>query len=621
MRCLSVYHSAAQALIKHEEALKNKSPDQDFAKLQLERTLPKDDWIKAAISGADEHSPRWRHLLVIAGLLLGFGPVENEHISQSMRTTLESALITAANLALEETLEDDEFGMSTITLVMNHCFPQLSDYERAKLDYSLLLPVLVRSTLHSREGLQSGYFLGTLDRDVQQLGSKLQWSERSPSYQQVQAMLRSPLIGSLGPLARLIGHAVEQVEESWLVTAVLDDLETFARTLVTQWRQNKLSGVEFSEQHELLEDTTFKITTPLIWKLLQPVLFANVIILRSVLGRLLGDASLASDTTAPNIAKQSLRILRSLYFVTTRQGAATFSQYNFVNYTALDILGAYPLETQSFLRDIRPTQIGSVAQHPLDRCLDLFFLNTAEHFTLLLPTHITGEILVPTVTSYLAAGGKGPLLAVFEAAHSVTLAVFSAPQNADATIENLPFYVDSLFKVFPSNLSARQFRLAFKTLLKITSPPAPLSLTQPMMPATLLELLHGRAQTALTTPIPPQSNSAEAATDLPIPLSEQAVLTLTVIDGLTQIPLDLLDEWLPITADMIHSIEDTHMREHCKEHFWHCLVETGEMDPERSRVCHAWWSTGGGKEWVLYGREKEEIEMSGGLGDEDLAKL
>lgn len=336
-------------------------------------------------------------------------------------------------------------------------------------------------------------------------------------------------------------------------------------------------------------------------------------------------------TVAPKLAKQTLLILRNLYFITTRQGVSTFSQYNFVYYTSIDILSAYPTEVPPFLREIQPIHLGSIAQHPLDRNLDLFFLNTAEHFTLILPPHITAELVVPTITSYLAGGGKGPLLPIYEAAHSVTLAVFSAPQNSTATIENLPFYVDSLFRVFPKNLSARQFRLAFKTLLKLTSPPSELAVSQPMMPAILLELLHSGAQQASTVPIPIHPGAPEGGIETPVPLSEQAVLTLTVLDTLTQIPLGLLDEWLPIAADMVHSVQDWNMREHCKEHFWHILVGGGELDPERSRVCHAWWSTAGGKEWVLYGRrEEEEVEkgkggeeamMSGALPDKGGSKL
>lgn len=620
MRMISVFHVAAQALIKHENAVRDKVPDVEFSQLQHERTLAKEDWIQAVIGGADDHSPRWRHLLAISGLLLGFGAPEDENISLNMRNKLESALVTAANLSLEEIQDGDELAQGCITLVLNHCFPVLTNYERSKLAYDLLLPVLMKTTFYSSEGLQSAYFLGALDQDIQVAGSgKLSWSEQSQSYQRIQHLSSGPLIKSLGPLARLVGHTIEQVQDPWLVTAALDDLSNFARTVITQWRQNRLCGVETSEQSKYLDENTITTTSPALFRLLQSVLFSAVIIMRSGLGRVLGDSTLASDDLAPGIAQQTLHILRNLYFITTRQGASTFSQYNFVYYTAMDILSQYPGEVEAFLRATHPPQIGTVAHHPLDRTLDLFFLNTVEHFTLILPTHLTADIIVPVVTSYLAAGGKGPLLPVFEAAHSVTLAVFSAPQNAQATIANLPFYVDSLFRVFPSNLSARQFRLAFKALLKLTSPPSALAVEQPMMPAVLLELLHDRALRAETTPIPIHPGTPEGSTESPMPLSEQTVLTLTVIDGLTQVPLDLLDEWLPITADMIHDIQDGNMREHSKQHFWHILVESGELDPERSRVCHAWWSTGGGKEWVLYGRDEAAL-MSGGLDGGGMAE-
>ena len=296
MRLLSVFHSAAQALVKHQNASKDKSSDEDFAQLQLERTLPRDDWIRAVISGADDHSARWKHLLVLGGLILGFGPVEDENLSKSMRSTLETALVTAANLALQETPEEDDLGAESIALVLNHCFPYLSDLERSQIDYDALLPVLMRSMLHSEEGLRSAYFLGAVDLDVQQSSkSTFQWPERSPSFQQVQAMLSSPLVSSLGPLSRLVGHAIEQVKQSWLVSAALEDVETFAKTLQLQWRQNKLSEIDASEEKDFLDSQTLQRTMPQLWKLLKSTLFAIVIVLRSALGRLLGDGNLARD--------------------------------------------------------------------------------------------------------------------------------------------------------------------------------------------------------------------------------------------------------------------------------------------------------------------------------------
>lgn len=296
MRLLSVFHSAAQALMKHEHAMRDKSSDEDFAQLQLERTLPKDDWIRAVINGADDHSPRWRHLLVFGGLLLGFGPAEDEALSSSMRSTIEIALVKATNLALQELMEDDDLGQESITLVLNHCFPLLSDLERSQIDYDALLPVLMRSILHSEEGLRSAYFLGAIDMDVQQASeTTFQWHERSSSYQHIQRMLSSPLVSSLGPLSRLIGHSIEQIKQPWLVSGVMEDMENFARTLHMQWRQVKLSEIDISEEGTYLDRETLEKTTPLLWKLLRSTLFAVVIVLRSAVGRMMADGALAND--------------------------------------------------------------------------------------------------------------------------------------------------------------------------------------------------------------------------------------------------------------------------------------------------------------------------------------
>lgn len=617
MRCMSVFHSAAQALLRHELASRDKSPDRDFSQLQLERILPKDDWVRAVAKGADEHSPRWRHLLALGGLLLGFGPAEEGALNRGMRNTLEQGFINAVNLALDSVSEDDRFGQQCIALVLNYCFPLVSDVERSQIDFDQLLPVLMRSTFRNMDGLGSAYFLGTIDIDVKTTPEQLySWPDNSPSFQGVQKTLASPLVSSLGSLARLIGHTLEQVRAPWLVASAVEDLEDFTNTLHLQWRQNRLSTIDASEEQQRLDPSTLH-TTDLLWRLLRSTMYAAVIVLRSAIGRVLADAGLADDEAASTIAVRTLNTLRNLYFVSTRSGSATFSQYTFVYLTAVDILSSYPPAVQAYLESIRPTESGRVPALPLDRNLDLFFLNTSEHLTLVLPPTLAEDLLVNSASPYLASGGDTHLLPIFEAAHSVMLAVFSTPQNADLANRHLPFYVDALFRVFPSNLSSRQFRLAFKTLIQITSPPSPLSSSQPELPSILLELLNDRAAHATTSPLPPRPTdpSAAPAAEDDIPLSEQAIVVLTVIDVLTQLSLGLMDEWLPIAADLVNTVDDANMREHCKEHFWLTLVD-GAMDPERSRVCHSWWSSAGGREHVLFGREAVEVmvpEMSGAL--------
>ncbi len=146
---------------------------------------------------------------------------------------------------------------------------------------------------------------------------------------------------------------------------------------------------------------------------------------------------------------QTLQILRDIYFISSRLGANAFTQYTFVYLAALDILAQYPEQQLAFLRVIQPAEAGQIPQHPLDRCLDLYFLNTAEHFTLVLNTQLSEELLIAAATPYLGVGGDQRLLEIFEAAHSAMLAVLAAPQNSELVAKYIYAYIDILFKVSP----------------------------------------------------------------------------------------------------------------------------------------------------------------------------
>ena len=321
------------------------------------------------------------------------------------------------------------------------------------------------------------------------------------------------------------------------------------------------------------------------------------------------------------MAIQTLENLRNLYFVTSRHGANSFSQYTFAYLTAIDILSQYPIQAEVFLREHRPTSAGSIPQHPLDRCHDLYFLNMAEHFTVVLTPEFNEQILIAAATPYLGVGSDPRLLETFEAAHSVMLALLSAPQNTDLLIRHTHVYVDVLFKVFPQNLSARQFRMAVRTLIRITSPPSLISETEPLLPATLLELVRFRLQSASPNLLPhPMSLDKDYGAPEHPALSEQTVLVLTLIDSLPFLHIDQLEDWLPLTAETLNTIQDATQLQICRKRFWDVL-SNGEMDVNRSALCVTWWGTRGGREMVLRGKEQQQEGpfMSGGL--QELSRL
>ncbi|KAK6007291.1 hypothetical protein QM012_006299 [Aureobasidium pullulans] len=624
---MSLFHSAAIKCHERETAYLESQQTYSSIRPNVESHLPLHEWIEAVLKGADQHSAPDHHLLAIGGLIVGLAARDHDFMSTNIAFTLRSAFVKAVNLALSEPSSGDDFAHANICLAVNHAFTHLSDMDRSTLDYDRLLPVLMTSTFHSPYGLRSGYFLGAADADLQQVSSQqFNWASESPSYLQVDSILRSPLISSFGPLSRLIAHTIEHVNDAWLVQSAVEDLSDFSRRLGTQWRQNKLSEIDASEENMFLHEEARKSTVPTLWKLLRSTLFAIVIILRSATGRVVGNAALAAHSNAPHTAKAILYSLRSLSFIFSRMGNVSFSQYTFTYLTSIDILANYPTDSATFLDSIAPSELGHIPSHPLERNLDLFFLNTAEHFALVLSPRQNEDLLLAAASPYLVTAGNPNLLPIFEAAHSVTLSVFSAPQNVDLTAKHLPFYVDALFRVFPHNLSARQFRLAFKNLIRVVSPPSRIAVTQPMLAATLLDLVHERAIHAPSASLPPthvplstNPPGLESSLVSTIPdLSEQAVLILTLIDAFPCLSLALLDEWLPLTATATRMITDPAMREYCKKHFWEVLVG-GEMDPERSQICVRWWTSRGGRELLL---DIDDVPddgycMSGGSGEQE----
>ncbi|KKK18149.1 hypothetical protein AOCH_004844 [Aspergillus ochraceoroseus] len=590
-RILSVFNTAAMAILQSEASEDPRIP------YGRPRKLDREQWVKAVVSGADGKSPRWRHLLLIGGILLGFEGQDRQGLPWSVRKKLESALVTATQFSLEELDLQDETDGRCITMVLNYSFQLLSDQERSRIDYDRLLPVLIRAAYLSPEGLEGGYFLGTVDTDiVQTAGKRFAWPPQSPTFQKVTGISSSPLVSGLGPLSRLIAHAIENVREPALVTQTVDQIADFVRTLMVQWRQNKLSEVDQAEEAEFLDPESLENTIPSLW-------------------------NCSGIVCAPYLSMQALHILRNLYFISSRIGPNSSSQHTFVALAAVDILTQYPDLTENFLTSIKPHELGHIPEHPVERCLDLFFLNTSEHFTPVLSPKCAEDLLIQAALPYLPAGGNNHLLEIFEAAHSVVLAVCAIANNADVAAKHLPFYIDNLFAVFPTNLSARQFRLAFKTVLQVTTPPSPIANRQPLLPSILLEVLYDRALHASDTALPPSAQGTTGP-DMgkTIPLSEQAVLTLALIDSLSFLRVEELDEWLPLAANLINVISAPEMRKACVERFWDAL-SNGEMDVQRAHYCVTWWSTKGGRELVLFGGENAQVEdqaqgafMSGAVG-------
>lgn len=594
----SVFYTATTRLLQQ-----NAEPPKD----KLELRVSNESWVKAVVKGADESSPRWRHLLLLGAVLLGMGGHEQGQISSALRGKIEAVLVMAINLALQEDDKEHPNCGNCAVFVLNHTMGSLSDFHRRQLNYDLFLPLAVDATFFSKEGLEHGYWLGMIDTDVRQtVGQKFTWSQKSSSFTRVKDMRSKVLLYSLGSLARLIAHALEFTSDSALVLGAMKRLTEFSRTLLLSWRQNKLSEIDPAEENQYLDSEALQATRAALWPLLREIMLALVIVERAALGKVLVDPVLASNVNAPLLAMQCLHILRNVHFISTREGAVGSSPYKFVNFTAIDVLTQFPPAAEQFLCTISPADIGRIPQHPLDRNLDQFFMDTSEHFTLHISPACNQDLLLAAAIPYLAARGQTQLKDLYEAAHSVALAVFAAPQNTVVAISRTPFYLDSLLKSFPSTLSPRQFRLAVKSIMRVTAPPSPIADAQPMLQSTILELLHERAIHAATIPLSQHGGMQP---------SERTSLVLAMIDSLPLLPVTTLEEWLPTISDLVHTSADPAQLSTCQTRLWEVL-SSGEMDVERAALCVAWWNSRGGRESLMLNDipdENDQYMMSGAI--------
>ena len=284
LQVLGTFNSASIQKLEQDD------PNSSFSPHPAGEGLAHDEWVKAIVKGADDRSSRWKHLLLLSGLLLGFEGQGRHRLPLALRENLKSAIIKAANYALQDVKEEDGLDASTTAIVLSNVSDIISPAERSYLNHDLLLPILIRAIFFTKGGINWGYFLGTMDSDiVQTTNNKFNWSSKSSTYHQVQRMASSPLYNTIGPLSKLSAYCVENVKNISLLFSMISDLLAFSRSLNLQWQQNKLSEIDPTEEDEFLHEESVKSTIPLLWRVLKSVLFATIIIQRSLLGRVLGD--------------------------------------------------------------------------------------------------------------------------------------------------------------------------------------------------------------------------------------------------------------------------------------------------------------------------------------------
>lgn len=629
VRIISIYNTAAIRVYDYE--IQNEKNKLEGRPLEG-GALRCDAWAKAVIKGADEYSKRWQHLLVLTGVLMGMEANDRHALSSSLRGTLEQAVVTAANMALESHRQDGPLAGASIALALNFSFPLLSDFHKSQINCNELLPVTLWA-FTGPEGFCEGQFLQVIGESITEApGQVLSWTSQTPSFQLLQAMDQRPLMGNIGPLSKLAAYAALHATDTNVVLEAQDALLVFSRQLLDAWRQNRFNDIDPAFEANKLSLETLQKTWPVLWQVLRKLLFGAVAILQAIVSRSLLDHHMLNVVAASGIATKSLHILRNFFFISSRNNNNAFQVYTFAYLTSIDTLSRNPLACEALLQEIRPLENPTAPVTYLSRTLDLFYLNVAEHLPLVLSTAACEALIIKPATAYLSQDGPmtPSTVELFESSHSAILSVLSCPQHSPLTINITPFYIVRLFESFPQQISPRQFRVAYKTVMQIVSPPFPIAEMEPHLAETLLEMLRASIPTAGTTVLPqspdvasPDGTSPEdAAQEASEPFSEQSALTMALVDTLPFLPLPLVEEWLTITAQTLNTIEDPRLRAPVKKRFWDILVN-GEMDVERAAIGVAWWGNQGGRELVLSRPTPEAAMMSGAIvsNDQVISKL
>ena len=99
----------------------------------------------------------------------------------------------------------------------------------------------------------------------------------------------------MGSLSRILAYSIGFTTDSRLVQVTLEQVGSFADSLMVQWRRKKLSEIDVSEEAMFLDEEALRKTIPILWQVLKTTMFATVTILRSITRRVLTDHILARD--------------------------------------------------------------------------------------------------------------------------------------------------------------------------------------------------------------------------------------------------------------------------------------------------------------------------------------
>ncbi|CAE6516772.1 unnamed protein product [Rhizoctonia solani] len=477
------------------------------------------EWLNLLVSGSQPRAgsrdyalPR---LAFLSGLVLGLKELEKQDVTvphhNISRSRAELVVSVAECLDLYAPSDSDpmpawdpdlalriretEVHLDVAVELCAAVLPLVPNDQLVALDLSKLTCVCVGSVLSLFE---NGFCFKPLESEFVKLNSgRLGFKSTAKFPKHIETLHNSSIYIHLGSIAKLMGHLCVCMAQSdfWrtrlysILTSLVDGFGQASLNLEMTWSKCLLSRVK--EDSELAPD--IQPITILVWHMLKSILFTTVLASQSVLDAVI----YYSAVTPPEGKLLSKGILMSfcrLSFISTKFGALTaegggFSEMKRAFFGALDTL-AFNYDDKDTTGDqscIKLVADLSGELNILGRSLDpshpiwqgrvVYFLVCTEHVIGQLPEQVIVDVVLPVVQRYLSDIHNRE---VYEAAHSVMLAIFAAHENQHPLVPDrlklqqahflVPAYINILLRNSEENrLSTDQLRLAFQALVHSAS--------------------------------------------------------------------------------------------------------------------------------------------------------
>ncbi|KAI6013559.1 hypothetical protein EDC04DRAFT_694037 [Pisolithus marmoratus] len=411
---------------------------------------------------------------------------------------------------------------------------------------------------------------------------KIHVRQGAPAFRDVHKISSSPAMSHVGSLSRLCSRSISLFVDHRPKLALPHVQETLL--CLGSMSQNVESGWLASGLADAIDESIAPETRTLtesIWTILKTLLFSTIMVTEAGLSAVV-DVPPEIGHSVPSLALAALRSLYHLAFVIEKFGGAghsAFPELKRAFYLALDILAGHKADSEHLVQQLCEElwSNGYDLSHPTQKAKKAFVLSAIEQLIPVLTASTIETYVLPFCSPHLDDAHHRD---VFEAAHSVVLAIFShchtrvadyTPPHGSAravpTATMVPFYARCLIENSAEDkLNTTQLCLAFAALVKSASASGDPALAWFCIESVL---------TACKESSPTFDGDRVHR------------LHLALVSSMSSLPLSLLSRALLVVDGIIEGTDGTKRDELLEALFQEIINNVGDAEKEFS-VC--WWN-------------------------------